>query len=75
MTQDTSAKAADIKSVGRAEKKKSRARIHKSPVVIDEIVNHAVASALQSPKISLYSPLLLGVLESQQLSLFEPARR
>lgn len=35
----------------------------------DEIVDQALAFALQSPKISLYSPLLLAVLESQQLSL------
>ena len=35
----------------------------------DDIIDQAVAQALKSPKISLYSPLLLAVLESQQLML------
>jgi len=37
--------------------------------VTDDIIELAVAQALKSPKISLYSPLLLAVLESQQLML------
>jgi hypothetical protein len=37
--------------------------------VTDDIIDQAVAQALKSPKISLYSPLLLAVLESQQLML------
>jgi len=37
--------------------------------VTDDIIGQAVAQALKSPKISLYSPLLLAVLESQQLML------
>ena len=37
--------------------------------VTDDIIGQAVTQALKSPKISLYSPLLLAVLESQQLML------
>ena len=51
------------------EKDKSRNRTQESGVVTDDIVDQAVAQALKSPKISLYSPLLLAVLESQQLML------
>jgi hypothetical protein len=40
-----------------------------SGVVTDDIIDQAVTQALKSPKISLYSPLLLAVLESQQLML------
>jgi hypothetical protein len=40
-----------------------------SGVVTDDIIGQAVTQALKSPKISLYSPLLLAVLESQQLML------
>ena len=51
------------------EKEKSRNGTQESGVVTDDIVDQAVAQALKSPKISLYSPLLLAVLESQQLML------
>ena len=40
-----------------------------SGVMTDDIIEQAVAQAQKSPKISLYSPLLLAVLESQQLML------
>jgi hypothetical protein len=46
-----------------------RVRAPESLAVPDDIIDQAVAKALQSPKISLYSPLLLAVLESQQLIL------
>ena len=68
-TQDKDIMTQDTRSRSRTEKKKSRVRTPESSVVTDEIVDQAVAFALQSPKISLYSPLLLAVLESQQLSL------
>jgi hypothetical protein len=47
----------------------TRVRAPDSFAVPDDIIDQAVAKALQSPKISLYSPLLLAVLESQQLTL------
>jgi hypothetical protein len=47
----------------------SRVTTQESVVVTDDIVDQAVAQAMKSPKISLYSPLLLAVLESQQLML------
>jgi len=69
VTQDASVQKQDTRSRNSAEKKKSRVRTPESSVVPDNIIDQAVAQALQSPKISLYSPLLLAVLESQQLSL------
>jgi hypothetical protein len=47
----------------------TRVRAPESFAVPDDIIDQAVVKALQSPKISLYSPLLLAVLESQQLTL------
>jgi hypothetical protein len=47
----------------------SRVMNQESGVVTDDIIGQAVTQALKSPKISLYSPLLLAVLESQQLML------
>lgn len=46
-------------------------RSQESGVVTDDIIELAVTQAMKSPKISLYSPLLLAVLESQQLILLD----
>ncbi|MGA9098309.1 MAG: hypothetical protein WB392_05190 [Methanotrichaceae archaeon] len=69
MTPDAAIRTPDTRSRSRTEKRKSRVRTQESSVVPDDIIDQAVAQALQSPKISLYSPLLLAVLESQQLTL------
>jgi len=47
----------------------SRVTTPESGVMTDDVIEQAVAQARKSPKISLYSPLLLAVLESQQLML------
>jgi hypothetical protein len=49
--------------------RESRVANQESGVVTDDIIEQAVTQALKSPKISLYSPLLLAVLENQQLML------
>lgn len=69
LTQDSAAQPHETRPRSRVEKKKSRNGTSESGVVTDEIIDQAVAQALKSPKISLYSPLLLAVLESQQLML------
>lgn len=69
LTQDTSVKPRETRSRSRKERVKSRVVTQESSVMSDEIIDMAVAQALQYPKISLYSPLLLAVLESQQLSM------
>jgi len=69
LTQDSVARPHETKPRIRGEKKQSRNRTPESGVVTDDIIDQAVAQALKSPKISLYSPLLLAVLESQQLML------
>jgi hypothetical protein len=69
LTQGSVVKTRETGSRSRGEKRKSRNGTHESGVVTDDIIEQAVAHALQSPKISLYSPLLLAVLESQQLML------
>lgn len=69
LTQDSAAQPHETRPRSRGEKKKSRNGAQESGVVTDDIIDQAVAQALKSPKISLYSPLLLAVLESQQLML------
>lgn len=69
LTQDSAAQPNETRSRSRGEKKKSRNGAQEAGVVTDDIIDQAVAQALKSPKISLYSPLLLAVLESQQLML------
>lgn len=69
LTQGSNVKTHETGPRSRGEKRKSRNGTHESGVVTDDIIEQAVAHALQSPKISLYSPLLLAVLESQQLML------
>jgi len=69
LTQDSDVQPHETRPRSRGEKKRSRSGTQESGVVTDEIVDQAVAQALKSPKISLYSPLLLAVLESQQLIL------
>jgi len=69
LTQDSAAQLHETSPRSRGEKKKSRNETPESGVVTDDIIDQAVAQALKSPKISLYSPLLLAVLESQQLML------
>jgi len=67
--QEESVEPGEARYRSRRVRKKSGVTTPESSVVSDEIIDMAVAQALQSPKISLYSPLLLAVLESQQLSL------
>ena len=69
LTQDSAAQPPEIRPRSKGDKKKSRNGAQEAGVVTDEIIDQAVAQALKSPKISLYSPLLLAVLESQQLML------
>ena len=69
LTQDSAVQPQETRPRSRGEKKKSRNGTQESGVVTDDIIDQAVAQALKSPKISLYSPLLLAVLESQQLML------
>ena len=67
-TQDSAAKLHETRPLSRGEKESGNGR-QESGVVTDDIIEQAVAKAMKSPKISLYSPLLLAVLESQQLML------
>ncbi len=69
LIQGSTTKIRETRSWNQGEKRKSRNGINESGAVTDDIIDQAVAHALQSPKISLYSPLLLAVLESQQLML------
>jgi hypothetical protein len=69
LTQDSEVQPHETRPRSRGEKKKPRNGTRESGVVTDDIIDQAVAQALKSPKISLYSPLLLAVLESQQLML------
>ena len=59
----------DVKQESSVGLPEPRVVTQESGVVTDDIIDLAVAQALKSPKISLYSPLLLAVLESQQLML------
>jgi hypothetical protein len=68
-TQDSAAQPQETRNQSRGKKKKSRNGTQEFGVVTDDIIDQAVTQALKSPKISLYSPLLLAVLESQQLML------
>jgi hypothetical protein len=69
MTPESAAQLQETRPRSQEEMKKSRNETQESGVVTDDIIDQAVAQALKSPKISLYSPLLLAVLESQQLML------
>jgi hypothetical protein len=69
MTQESAAQLQETRPRSQEEMKTSRNETQESGVVTDDIIGQAVAQALKSPKISLYSPLLLAVLESQQLML------
>ena len=69
MTPESAAQLQETRPRSQEEMKKSRNETQESRVVTDDIIDQAVAQALKSPKISLYSPLLLAVLESQQLML------
>jgi hypothetical protein len=68
-TQDSAAQLQEAGHQSHEENDKSRVVTQDSGVVTDDIIEQAVAQAMKSPKISLYSPLLLAVLESQQLML------
>jgi hypothetical protein len=69
LTPDSADQPHETKPRSRGEKKTSRNGTQESGVVTDDTIDQAVAQAMKSPKISLYSPLLLAVLESQQLML------
>ena len=58
-----------IASEEKGVRQESSVGLPESGGVTDDIIGQAVTQALKSPKISLYSPLLLAVLESQQLML------
>ena len=68
-TSDSADQIHETRPKSRGDKKKSRNMTQESGVMTDEIIDQAVTQAMKSPKISLYSPLLLAVLESQQLML------
>ncbi len=68
MTQDLAVQTRETKHLSQ-EETESGINSQELGVVTDDIIELAVAQALKSPKISLYSPLLLAVLESQQLML------
>jgi len=68
MTQDSAAQTRETRPLNQ-EEKESGVKSQEAGVVTDDIIKQAVAEALKSPKISLYSPLLIAVLESQQLML------
>ena len=67
--QDQSAQLQEARPQSHEEKDKPRVVTQESGVGTDDVIDQAVTQALKSPKISLYSPLLLAVLESQQLML------
>jgi hypothetical protein len=71
LNQDSAALPRETRPRSRGEKRKSRSGTSESGLVTDDIINQAVSQAMKSPKISLYSPLLLAVLESQQLMLLD----
>ena len=69
LTPESADQIHETRPKSQGDKKKSRNTTQESGVVTDEIIDQAVTQAMKSPKISLYSPLLLAVLESQQLML------